>query len=107
MAVLAHQSLVTEPLRQRTKPSHRLVAMPAIQSSVDEGDQRGGLSSVVDIAIGTIAAAMSAIVQFSLYAISVISFPFLPFVLPLLAAPVLIAFSLFVLAVGAVTNWLF
>lgn len=107
MSVLAHKSVVTQLLRQRPKLRHRIAAKPAVVPSIRADDQRGGLSLVVEFVVGVITGAMTAVVEFLLYAVSIISFPFLPFLLPLLAAPVLIAFSLFVIAVGALMGWLF
>jgi hypothetical protein len=101
MASLVHRPAIQTWLEPRALPRAKASTAPARPTAVEQSQSIGVFDQIVAIAIAIPATVISCVVQFFLYAGAVLLFPFLPFLTPLFAAPIVLLLSGTVLAFGA------
>jgi uncharacterized membrane protein (DUF485 family) len=102
MASLAQRPAVQTWLEPKVVSRPRVPTSLTRPKAAEQTKSIGLFEQIVAIAAAIPAAVISCAIQFLLYAGSILLFPFLPFLTPLFAAPVVLLLSFSVLAFGAV-----
>jgi hypothetical protein len=102
MASIAHRPAIQTWLEPKAESRPRVPKPLARQRAVEQTKSIGLFEQILELAIAIPATVISCGVQFLLYAGAILIFPFLPFLAPLFAAPLILLFSFTVRAFGTV-----
>jgi len=89
-------------MRLRQEPTERRREVPAAPRQPPPRDQGHAVQAATDVIVGWVLGLVHVAAAFLLYAVVILAVPVLPFILPLLLAPVVIFYGLVILGAGKV-----